>query len=68
MKITVEFDTDNAAFDGDPVPEVHRILDRAKHQIADYLSYWQEGDGEAKTALRDINGNKVGTVKVEETQ
>ena len=56
MKITITLETDNAAFCDNP-GEVKRILkswlNRGHHSVDD-------------GALMDINGNKVGTVDIEE--
>ena len=55
MKITIEIETDNAAFENPS--EVKRILkawlNRGHHKL---------DDGK----LMDINGNSVGTVEIEE--
>jgi len=52
MTITIRIDTANAAFDDSNIEEVSRI-------IKDWL------DSNMRfTSLYDINGNKVGTVKV----
>lgn len=55
--VRLVLDTGNAAFDneggGDWASEVHRIL----REAADRLQ-----DGERDFTLRDINGNKVGSV------
>ena len=53
--ITITINTENAAFDLDPLNEVSRILEIM-------LNKW--GDGEFLDNLMDINGNKVGTVEV----
>ena len=53
MKFKLEITCDNAAFDDDPGMEVASIL----AQLVDDLR-----DGEAgHDALRDVNGNTVGT-------
>lgn len=59
-KITIELNTDNSAFEETP-GEVSRIL----RLIADRAD---EGEWETMTALplSDGNGNKVGTITVEE--
>lgn len=51
-RFTLTIDTDNAAFDPDPAPEVARIL----RQTADRVEA-----GVTSGAARDINGNRVGT-------
>ena len=61
-KIVIEINTENAAFDGpafdgddNPGREIARILLNLSLRI---------GGGEYPDELRDINGNKVGTVSV----
>ena len=67
MNITITINTDNAAFEDDPSSEVARIL----RQLIDRLTRGaaaddlQEADG---IKLRDINGNMVGSVSVEEDE
>jgi hypothetical protein len=58
MKFIVEIDCDNAAFEGDPMWEVARILKEQATKLERWL-----GDAEPvlKDTLKDINGNKVGT-------
>jgi len=58
MKITIEFTTGNAAFEGRAFEtEVEHVLGRAWCAIVDR-------DG-APHPLRDSNGNQVGTVSIE---
>lgn len=52
MKIMIEFDTDNAAFENDRDTECARILRLVADRIA---------NGETSGRLRDINGNDIGT-------
>ena len=51
MKIKIEFSTDNAAFDDDAGPEIHRIL---QHVCLDIR------EGLICSPIRDINGNTIG--------
>jgi hypothetical protein len=51
MKFKIEFDTDNAAFDGQWAPETARIL----RNIADKIE-----NGKASGKVLDENGNTVG--------
>ena len=54
MPFTVKIDTDNAAFDPDPGPELARILRR----IADHI---ERGDTyDMFQTILDVNGNDVG--------
>ena len=54
-KITITIETTNAAFDGDPYPEVARILHDLAVEIGEGLI--------ANSHVRDTNGNTVGTMK-----
>lgn len=58
--LTIEIETDNAAFD-DPRPELARIL----RELAAKLEA-----GRSPTTVRDVNGNLCGEVylDIEETQ
>jgi hypothetical protein len=65
MTITIIIRTDNAAFDpdnGGPEHEVARILTYYARQLQDGLRNLQIGP----MKLRDINGNTVGAVTVED--
>ena len=57
MKIIVEVNVDNAAFE-DSTREIIRVLNEAGKQALLMLH-----GGEDVTNLRDINGNTVGTVR-----
>ena len=52
MTIKIDCDSDNAAFDDSPFPELARIL----HGLADRLEHAPDSGGQ----LYDINGNTVG--------
>ncbi len=56
MNITVTINCDNAAFQPEPECEVARIL----KELANKLEY----GGMGEYSLRDVNGNRVGEVKV----
>ena len=51
MKLSIEFDTDNAAFSDYPVDEIHRIFIEIRERIMD------EAVG---GIIRDSNGNTIG--------
>ncbi len=57
MKITIEIQCDNAAFDPESAVEVSRILGELSNRVG--------VNGITRRTLRDINGNSVGTMKVE---
>ena len=51
---TLKIDTDSAAFEGDPSPELARIL----RGIADHIE--RGGEYEFFQTILDVNGNDVG--------
>jgi len=59
MKLTLEINMDNAAFEDAPGQEAARIL----HKIACKIQDWP-GANEFNLRLSDLNGNKVGHVTV----
>jgi len=68
VKVKIEFDTDNAAFEGEGLGlELARVLGRARLNI---LSQMARRPGcvcdapESADKLRDSNGNTIGTVEV----
>jgi len=58
-KITITIKTENAAFVGDPEMEISRILMVLSRKMEEGRFFPDDG-------LRDTNGNRVGTVEVEE--
>ena len=60
MKITIEFDTENAAFEDDRFGEVSRILKKAEHEVMECL---EDGCG-IRVPIKDINGNRAGILEV----
>lgn len=64
MKVTIEINCDNAAFEDDPSLEVARILKDVCKKIDGHPNF---SDG-FSTALFDINGNEVGYLSVKEEQ
>ena len=59
MKLTVEIDLDNAAFDEDVFEEMARILS----EVVDEMAWKRACD--PKITLRDANGNKVGFARID---
>lgn len=57
MKITITITTNNAAFEADPCTEIARILNG-------WIEDMQIHGVQDRKALRDVNGNTVGAVKV----
>lgn len=67
MKITITFNTDNAAFaDGGYTTEIPKIL---KYAAANLINENLENENliELEWPIFDTNGNKVGTTKAEAT-
>lgn len=62
MNITITINTDNAAFEGSPRREVKRILTEFMQKSMTQSTLTDGTD----LSLFDINGNKVGSFKVEE--
>jgi hypothetical protein len=60
MKINIEFDTDNAAFEDDRLSEVTRIMTLAKIEALDCLN---DGCG-IRVPIKDSNGNRVGVLEI----
>ena len=56
MKLKIEIDMDNAAFDGDWPEETGRILKKLAADLEEY--------GDSEGDLRDINGNVCGTAEL----
>lgn len=59
MKLTIDLNTDNAAFGDDPA-EATRVIAEGMIQVEQL--YGSPGS----VGLRDINGNRVGQIKVTE--
>jgi hypothetical protein len=59
MKITIEFDTDNAAFEDNFLMEVTKTLQQAKGVIID-----SENNTGIRRPLKDTNGNRVGVIDI----
>jgi hypothetical protein len=58
MDITIEINTDHAAFENDAGIEVARIL----RDLADKIEDWP-GASKVTLGCRDLNGNKVGSFR-----
>lgn len=59
MIINIEFDTDNAAFEDNFLMAVTKALSQAKEAIID-----SENTTAIRRSLKDINGNRVGSVTI----
>lgn len=57
MNVNINFDTDNAAFEDSFLMAVTNTLKQAKEAILD-----SENTTTIRRPLRDINGNRIGTV------
>lgn len=60
-KITIEFDTDNAAFEN--ASEVSLILSQASNKVIRNMNI--PGEDTCFCSLYDSNGNKVGSVRID---
>jgi len=60
MKVTITFDTDNAAFEDSFLMAVTKTLSQAKEAIID-----SENTSCVRRPLKDINGNRVGVVEID---
>lgn len=61
-RFTVDIELDNDAFHPHPEPEVSRLL----RIVAERLRWGEDmGDG---YPIHDINGNRVGTARIEEVE
>jgi len=60
MKVTIKFDTDNAAFEDSFLMAVTKTLSQAKEVILDAKNTIHE-----RRLLKDINGNRIGVVELD---
>jgi len=68
MKVTITFDTDNAAWEDDPTGELHDVLEQAYAKVLEQINTPAATvctAPEAMHKLLDINGNTVGSILVE---
>lgn len=59
MKIVIEFDTNNAAFEDNFLMEVTKAIQQAKAAIID-----SENNTQIRRPIRDTNGNRIGVVDI----
>ena len=59
MKIVIEFDTNNAAFEDNFLMEVTKAVQQAKAAIID-----SENNTEIRRPIKDTNGNRIGVVNI----
>jgi hypothetical protein len=59
MKIVIEFDTDNAAFEDNFLMEVTKAVQQAKAAIID-----SENNTGIRRPIKDTNGNRIGVVSI----
>ena len=60
MKINIELNTDNAAFEDDRFGEVTRILQMAERKVMGCL---YDGSG-IRIPIKDSNGNRAGVLEI----
>lgn len=61
MKITIEFDTENAEFEDNRMMAVTRIMKKVNQKVLDCVF---DGIGPIRTPIKDINGNRVGVLEI----
>ena len=59
MKIVIEFDTNNAAFEDNFLMEVTKAIQQAKSAIID-----SENNTGIRRPIKDTNGNRIGVVNI----
>jgi len=59
MKIVIEFDTNNAAFEDNFLMEVTKAIQQAKAAIID-----SENNTQIRRPIKDTNGNRIGVVDI----
>jgi hypothetical protein len=59
MKIVIQFDTNNAAFENNFLMQVTKAIQQAKAAIID-----SENNTGIRRPIRDINGNRIGVVDI----
>lgn len=59
MKIVIEFDTNNAAFEDNFLMEVTKAVQQAKAAIID-----SENNTQIRRPIKDTNGNRIGVVNI----
>jgi len=62
MKVRIDFNIDNAAFDDNPSSEVRNVCGQAASRAWALISGVKMGDGLRVKNLRDSNGNSIGYV------
>lgn len=67
MRVIIEINCYSAAFEDDPIPELRSILGTVPLKVVKQLSRPASlcDADESADKLMDVNGNTVGTVKVE---
>ena len=63
-QLTVSFSLDNSAFDENLSPEISRIFQSISNDFKN--EYFNGYSIPYKTNIRDLNGNKVGTLSITE--
>ena len=59
MKIVIEFDTNNAAFENNFLMQVTKPIQQAKAAIID-----SENNTQIRRPIKDTNGNRIGVVDI----
>lgn len=65
MRVVIEFETDNAAFENNFTDEVEGVLQRAIIRVLRRVQVDEESEiNEGSDALHDTNGNSIGRVRL----
>ena len=66
MKITIDFNTDNQAFESNDsfekinIKEVQNVVDQAKREVTSLI----QSNYDYSTRINDSNGNTIGSLKI----
>ena len=63
MKVKVEFDTDNAAFEDDFIVEISKVLNQIRN-VVHFENNEDKGVYTTSHWIGDSNGNKIGKIEV----
>ncbi len=68
MKVIIEFDTDNAAFENDWTGEITELLVKSRLVLSQHGQPEEGKSFEIIGRLLDTNGNSVGHVRIEDKE
>lgn len=64
MKVKIEIDCDNAAFEDCRMCELGLVLDRCKAKLENMIDHTTVIEEPMTATVRDTNGNTVGTIRI----